>query len=266
VEGQQTELPTAPFGLSGFSETESTVKIEWYDVNVNETAFIIERMMDGEFQEVARVNPNANQFTDAELEASTTYEYRISVENKLGISPYSETIEIMTRAPNQEPVPIINASPLEGFAPLEVHFDAKDSFDPDEDELFYTWFIDDVLISNQNSITYTFIEPGVHTVTLELEDGKAKTTASIEINVSEILSVSNSEEVIKIYPNPSTGYFYISSSQEDLQISIFNLSGKHVMEISHQRNELKRYNLPSGVHLLSIRSESRHLNKRIIIR
>ncbi len=266
VEGQQTELPTVPFGLQGFSESESALTIEWFDVNVNETSFIIERKVEDQFQEVARLYPNTNQFTDTGLEASTNYEYRISVENKIGISPHSEPIEIKTQAPNQEPVPIINVSKTEGYPPLEVHLDAKESFDPDEDELFYSWFVEDIFISNRDSISYTFTEPGVYSVTLELEDGKAKTTASIEITVSEVLNVSIQKNDVMVYPNPSKGYFYISSTHEDLHGSIFNLAGKHILDVSQKKNELKKYNLTAGIYMLSIRTNSGPINKRIVVK
>lgn len=72
---------------------------------------------------------------------------------------------------NQPPSATATVSPLMGTAPLTVSFDASGSSDPDGDSLVYFWQITDLLISGEASFEYTFEQPGVYPVTVQVSDG-----------------------------------------------------------------------------------------------
>ncbi|MCK5827304.1 PD40 domain-containing protein [Candidatus Bipolaricaulota bacterium] len=87
--------------------------------------------------------------------------------------------------PNQAPVAVISANPISGEAPLEVTFDASESYDPDGDEISYRWDFGDGQIGQVQALTHTFSSDGNHTVQLTVTDTKgAKGVSSITIIVT----------------------------------------------------------------------------------
>ena len=72
---------------------------------------------------------------------------------------------------NLPPTAIINADTTEGEAPLTVHFDGTESFDPEEGPLTYFWLFDDGMGPSYDSIpTHEFILPGNYQVQLKVTD------------------------------------------------------------------------------------------------
>ena len=95
--------------------------------------------------------------------------------------------------PNQAPVAVISANPTSGEAPIEVSFDASESYDPDGDELSYEWNFDDGNIAEGEIVQHGFGSPRSYTVRLLVTDSKGKSDTS-----SKIISVSQpSNEITK---------------------------------------------------------------------
>lgn len=93
--------------------------------------------------------------------------------------------------PNKAPVAVISASPVSGEAPLEVTFDASESYDADGDEISYEWdFGDGSPAAEGRAVQYIFAHPGSYSVRLAIidDEGKAGTTyATITaVRISEI--------------------------------------------------------------------------------
>jgi len=85
---------------------------------------------------------------------------------------------------NNPPIAVISAFPRDGLAPLAVKLDAANSSDPDGDNLKFTWSIDGIVISDKKMFDHTFIEPGVHNVTLVVDDQHHhKAEASVPLSV-----------------------------------------------------------------------------------
>ena len=77
---------------------------------------------------------------------------------------------------NRPPVPEISADKIAGKLPLQVHFDAGQSTDPDADQLTYEWSVATGAgkkeLLNGKEMDFTFEEEGVHTVTLIVTDAQ----------------------------------------------------------------------------------------------
>ncbi|MEM3486376.1 MAG: PKD domain-containing protein [Candidatus Methanomethyliaceae archaeon] len=101
---------------------------------------------------------------------------------------------------NKPPVPLIMADPTEGYAPLEVIFDASRSFDPEGEEIVaFDWELENNIIKHGIRITHVFPEPGDYTVKLTVRD---KTGASgsaighIAVHAPETLVVSKRVDAV----------------------------------------------------------------------
>lgn len=86
---------------------------------------------------------------------------------------------------NMQPVPLIAANKTKGGTPLEVHFSARDSYDYDrEDELKFNWFFTryNTPQATGAEVNFTFEQPGVYPVKLEVTDSKGAIATSF-INI-----------------------------------------------------------------------------------
>lgn len=85
---------------------------------------------------------------------------------------------------NQPPVADVVASPTFGTAQLLVDFDASNSFDPDGDQLTYSWSFGDGTSGSGVTTSHQYAAEGVYTAILTVSDGSASDTASTTITVS----------------------------------------------------------------------------------
>jgi pimeloyl-ACP methyl ester carboxylesterase len=74
--------------------------------------------------------------------------------------------------PNQTPVAVISANPTSGEAPLEVTFDASESYDPDGDEISYEWNFGDGIVEVGETVQHEFATPGNYITRLAVTDGR----------------------------------------------------------------------------------------------
>jgi len=91
---------------------------------------------------------------------------------------------------NKPPVAKFSANPTSGEAPLEVTFDASESYDPDGDEISYEWDFDDGNIAEGETVQHGFGSPGSYTVRLLVTDSKGTFDKS-----SKFISVSQPSDV-----------------------------------------------------------------------
>jgi len=90
---------------------------------------------------------------------------------------------------NRPPTAAEIVEPVEGTKYTEgklVNLRAGTSTDPDvEDSVTYTWKVDGVAISNDQTFETKGIKKGPHTITLEVSDGKVILTESVNITIKE---------------------------------------------------------------------------------
>tara|TARA_X000000950_G_scaffold106225_1_gene133759 strand:- start:154 stop:1128 length:975 start_codon:yes stop_codon:yes gene_type:complete len=80
------------------------------------------------------------------------------------------------------------------------------------------------------------------------------------------LSSNNiTQEIINIYPNPSSDFIYINRKDSDnYTISLFNILGELIIDKKINLQQLNLSNLPNGQYFLKIESESGIINERIL--
>ncbi len=85
---------------------------------------------------------------------------------------------------NSAPIADFTVNPTSGNAPLFVECNAYGSTDPDGDDLTFSWDFGDGHTHPGSITNHVFMEPGVHPITLTVDDGKGGTdTKTINITV-----------------------------------------------------------------------------------
>ncbi|MCA9369201.1 tandem-95 repeat protein, partial [Candidatus Woesebacteria bacterium] len=94
------------------------------------------------------------------------------------------TVSILINPINDLPEAVLLASSQSGEAPLEIHFDASQSFDVDGDDLSYTWSSSNGVFATGMLATHTFDQAGEYLVTLTVSDTTGYDTDEILIHVA----------------------------------------------------------------------------------
>lgn len=97
-------LPLTPRNLEAAALSETSVSLVWDDRSDNETAFEIERSINGiNFTPVTSVDPDTETYTDNGLNLASRYYYRIRAKNDFGTSYYSNVVSVITQGKNTAP-------------------------------------------------------------------------------------------------------------------------------------------------------------------
>ena len=95
--------PAAPGTLTATVASGTQVNLAWVNNATNQTGFTVQRSPDGtNFTTIASVNWSATTYSDTAVLAGTTYTYRVSAQNAVGASAYSNTASATT--PTAQPV------------------------------------------------------------------------------------------------------------------------------------------------------------------
>ena len=109
-------------------------------------------------------------------------------------------------------------------------------------------------------------------ITLSVTDGKQNSYQSFYLNISGPSSGlrQNKTTNFSVYPNPTTNEisFDLSEFNEEVEVSVWNMTGKEVLSYSNIQGgtirTLNVENLNSGIYLINIRGEKQNLSSRFV--
>ncbi|MCG8698318.1 MAG: fibronectin type III domain-containing protein [Bacteroidales bacterium] len=107
-----TTVPVAPSALTVTATSSSSTTLTWTDNSDNETGFRLERSLSegAGYTEITVLDANVTTFEDSDLEAATTYYYRVLAFNETGSSVHSNSANATTEAlPAELPQPWVNS-------------------------------------------------------------------------------------------------------------------------------------------------------------
>ncbi len=141
--------------------------------------------------------------------AAGTYQVKLIVTDTFGAKDTTAT-SLTIAAVNNKPVAKFTSNVKQGYAPLQVLFDASSSSDPDKDALSYNWTLGDGTTAQGINASYTYANAGTYTVRLTVKDSKgAADTTSTQINVVLVTGTQDEKQrdvaTITAYPNPVVG-------------------------------------------------------------
>lgn len=133
------------------------------------------------------------------------------------------------------------------------------------------WYIDGVIISNENGQTITATQVGTYTVMAENNDCISLVSQSgIEIT-GAILGVSNFEDIqAVIFPNPSNGKLNIhfTEIEKNIDLEIVDIVGKTVFSKTNlsQKTVLDIKHLTKGVYFVVLSNQQTKYLEKLILR
>jgi FtsP/CotA-like multicopper oxidase with cupredoxin domain len=118
-------LPAAPSNLTATLAAGPQVNLAWIDNANNETNFVIERATNtGPFAQIAVVGANIVTYVDSTVLPGTTYTYRVAAVNAVGLSPYSNTAQVVVPGAPAAPT---NLTAIILTAPVRVQLTWRDN-------------------------------------------------------------------------------------------------------------------------------------------
>ena len=92
---------------------------------------------------------------------------------------------IVTESLNQPPIASFTANLRIGTVPLEIYFDASNSYDPDGNIISYAWDFKDGNIGSGETINHTFSSSGSYKVGLTVTDNKGVTSSATKTIIAK---------------------------------------------------------------------------------
>lgn len=139
----------------------------------------------------------------------------------------------------------------------------------------YQWYKDNEAIAGANANTYTIVnaqetDSGIYFCEItnpSLPDLIIR-RANITVNVDDTLSVlDNESDIFKLYPNPVSNWLMIDlGNQNNATMTIHDVNGKLILKRSIETNlqatDVSQWQ--SGLYIVTLTSDSKSINKRII--
>jgi hypothetical protein len=74
------------------------------------------------------------------------------------------------------------------------------------------------------------------------------------------------EDRVVVYPNPVSDFVFVSGIQKEIKVVIYSLTGAQLLEKTIDNASKLTFDLPSGIYLMKISSDSKTTVKRLIVR
>ena len=108
----------------------ASLTLTWRDNSTNESAFIVERSLEGEsWSQLDIVPPDITSYTDATLEVGQTYYYRVRAVNEYGYSGYTNVASGQAKGTPADPS-AIGVEPAAPTLRITVREDGTISIEP----------------------------------------------------------------------------------------------------------------------------------------
>ena len=281
-------LPVAIAGENRITKTGATINLNGsrsFDMNNNELNYQWKILSSPQGSNVTLNNINAQKpiFT-ADKTGNYIFSLKVSNGEFTSLSSITSVMALDNRAPVAVVAKVITTS--DTFDPVEI--DGRVSYDPDFDDLSYSWVITDMPESSEAKLknaTRSVVElspdiSGRYRLELTVSDGEYSSSSGAVVNVTaenttKIEDNYFSGNNILIYPNPVKNRLNIRftlNTEELLTASIFDLNGRLLMHESSILNSgnqlftinLEKQNIDGGVYFVKLSCNEFTITKQIV--
>ncbi len=117
----------------------------------------------------------------------------------------------------------------------------------------YTWNRDNVFDVITMTPSFYVKQIGDYKVIIKDSNGCYDTSATLKVTtLKSSIAEAKSFDGVKIYPNPSTGIYYIETNQSITDLNIYDMMGRKVYNISADKNIIDLSSQPEGIYLLQV--------------
>ncbi len=216
----------------------------------------------------------SNQFYVGGLNASTEYQYRVKAVNQYGASVFSNVITFTTKETPDPPValPASEITQTSFIANWEAIPNVTNYFIYLSDDNFQSILVDGIAMA-YDVLHYEFVGYNPNTTYyFKLYAFIANTGETPFSNIIEITTLDNttaishnSENKVKIYPNPATDYLKIEGAEKADKVEILQIDGKPIMQLLNDDLQnvptINISHLSSGIYVVRI-----HIDKQVVTR
>ncbi len=277
-------VPNAPSSLTATANSTTQITLNWSDNATNETGFKIERSTTAGsgFTEIAQVGADVTTFSNTNLQAGTTYFYRVRAYNNAGNSAYSNeasatTLQPAPAVPNA-PTNLKATSPLQGQIVLNWEDNATNEtgFKIERSTTTGSGFAEIAQVT-ANTTTYTDnnLTLGA-TFFYRVRAYNAAGNSAYSNEASVVVTALNQTDIsnlLNIYPNPTADRLSFKldfKKQGNFQIRITDLTGRIMVSEIWNKNtdvlykDLSLHFLSSGIYLVYVYNEDYKAIKKLV--
>ena len=291
--GYSNELVTpsilaAPTKLTAEVVEKTNILLNWTDNSTKEDRYLIERKSSGDFTVIDSVLANVSSYLDEGAELNTEYTYRIIAKTNNGESNYSNSASAQAKLTIGTPT-ILELIVIDS---TQIELNWVDNSDNETGfviERKSTGDGDFVVLDTVAANVIKYISSGLRPATEYTfrvcafgVDGHSDYTNVVKDTTEELVAavtgVKSVEEFV-LAPNPFSDYLsieFILTSLQAIQITVLDISGKHLVDLIDERLNAGRHNLEwngrdengleqkSGLYFLKIQHENNQNVYRII--
>jgi PKD repeat protein len=168
---------------------------------------------------------------------------------------------------------VVNPSPIAAFAPNKDGRTVVPTATQSGNDA-YRWTFGDGGSSSEENPTYTYVnvDEGTYTVCLATREGDCwnENCEDITISLLGIANLTESDDMINVYPNPTTGKFTISvDNASEVVVKVGDILG-NVLDIEVRDNLNGEYSVDmsavaDGVYFVQVRNGDFYATKRITV-
>ena len=284
---------TASITLTTSGEDES-VSLSWSTSNIDVKSFQVYRDTDSELSgrvRIASVSSSTTTYTDEDVTNGTTYYYSIKVTDTdgdvtnsvaVGATPSSSAVATLTTSAGNGYVNLYWSTTNIDVKSFQIYRDTDSDLDGR------------VRISSESSSTVTYTDEDVtngttyyYSIKVTDTDGDVTNTDAVEATPSSTssssissttlkdatrsnsISATNSEQVLKLYPNPASSSVTVELNEalaEGALIQVFDVSGSLVKSknVNGEKQTLDISDLQSGSYIIQVSNSKESIMNHIV--
>jgi len=154
-------------------------------------------------------NAGGGEIVNHTFSFAGNYNVRLTVTDDKGATDSTTKTITVTEIPNQSPIASFTVTPASGVAPLEVYFNASNSYDSDGTIISYAWNFKDGSTGNGQTINHTFSSAGSYNVKLTVTDNEGVTDSTSKI----VTVIYDTETDFDVCENLLKGFYTALSNQ-----------------------------------------------------
>lgn len=127
----------------------------------------------------------------------------------------------------------------------------------------YTWYINNELASINENPTF-FLDQAPYEIVLAVTGASGCTSSdTLQLDFSPPLSIS--EDLLHVYPNPTSGIIQIDSKSQIEVITLHSLDGKEVLRMLKPTTSVDLSTVPKGLYILKVVSIKESFEQKLLI-